>query len=477
MSGSSGYVPIVKVNVSEQLAPAPSRLQRTGALVSQGGTNQAKGAYALLTQPSSLTSLLPGALAITSITQTTGTATAGTAAPHGFTIADTILLTISGATGSTTAYNGTFLCTITGTSAFTFAVPSGTASPATGTIVYTPEDVAELTSMVTTFFAQGGGASVYVLELGAGNATDGITALTAFITANPGFFYSYLLPHTWGVAPTFYSTFANGYTAPTAKTYFHVTTTLAYWQANPTVFAATLKSVIVTIEAPAVATAAATGTPIEFSAAAGFYVTLNQNPPATQVTQAGFSFLFGVTPYPVVGNNALFVSFKAANINIIGTGAEGGISNTIWLYGKTLDGFDFNKWWYSIDFVQIQLDLNTSNAVINGSNNPLAPLDYNQPGVNTLQGVAVSTMRSAIGSGLALGTLIQTQLTGAQLAAALEAGTYAGNVLVNAVPFAAYATQAPDDYAAGIYAGLSVVYAPQLGFQQIIYNVVASSFA
>lgn len=470
MSGYVGYNPITRVNVFEQLAPTPNQLQRTGALVSQGGTNLDKNTYSLLTSPAGLTPLSPAPLSLTGITQSAGLATAVCASNHGFTISDTVFLTISGATGSTTAYNGTFLCTITTVADFTFAVPGGTASPATGTLFYTPGDVSELSNMVTTFFAQGGGASVYVLELGAGNAADGQTDLAAWITANPFFFYSYLLPKQFGVSSTFYSSFAINYTSDEAKIYFHVTTSIAFWEANPTLFAATLKCLVVTIPAPTVGTT-------EFSAAAGFYVTLNINPsPSNQVTQAAFSFLSGVTPYPTLGNQALFVSLAAANINIVGTGAEGGISNTIWLYGATLDGNDFNKFWYSVDNVQINLDVNTSNAVINGSNNPLSPLNYNQSGINTLQAVGVSTMRTEIATGLALGTLIQTTLDGATFAQNLANGLYIGNVVVNAIPFATYAALEPTNYGKGIYAGLSVAYSVQLGFRQIIYNVTVSNF-
>lgn len=474
MSGSQGYVPITVVNVNQQAAPAPSLRQRTGALVSQGGTTLTPGTFALLTQLSSLTPIINGALALTSLTWSSGTVTATAAAAHGFTIGDTIVVTIAGAVP--VAYNGTFTITVTTTTAFTYPIASNPGSETTpGT--YTPEDVAELNAMATTFFAQGSAASVYVLELGAGNVIDGITALTAFITANPTFFYSYLLPHAWGLSSNFY-TFAKNYTSTTAKTYFHVTTTLAFFQANPTLFSATLKSVLVTIEAPAVAAAAAAGTPTEFSAAARFYVTLNLNPsPTNQVTQLAFSYVYGVTAYPVMGNSALFATLKAANIGIIGTGAEGGVSNTILLYGNTLDGNDFSKYWYSVDNVQINLDLNSSNAVINGSNNPLAPLNYNQQGINTLQSVAVSTMQNEVAYGLALGTVISTQLTGTQFAAALASGQFVGQCVVNAVPFTAAVAANPSDYGTGTYRGLSVAYVVQLGFQQIIYNVTVSNIA
>jgi hypothetical protein len=471
----SGYNPITIVNVQVQAAPSPSVLQRSGALVSQGGTTLAVGTYSLLTVPSSLTPLLVGTKAVTGITIVSTTATVTTTAPHGFTVADTILITISGGTPS--GVNGTFLCTITGASTFTYTTAAS--GSVTGTIVYTVEDVAELVAMNTTFFAQGTAASVYVLELGAGNAADGQTALAAWITANPGIFYSYLLPHTWGVSSTFYSSFAGNYTSDTAKTYFHVTTTVAFYNSNATLFSPTLKCLIVSIEAPTVAAAYVAGAPTEFSAAAFFYVTLNLNPNAgIPVTQAAFSFLYGVTQYPTVGNQSLFATLKTANISYVGNGGEGGLaSNAIEFYGNTLDGFDFNKFWYSIDNVQINLDLNTTNAVINGSNNTAAPLNYNQNGINTLQSVAGNTMTTEISLGLALGQLVLTQLTAAQFAANISAGKYLGQTVVNAVPFQSFVTLNPTDYPLGIYSGLTVYYAPQLGFRQIIYNVLATTFA
>jgi hypothetical protein len=471
----SGYNPIVQVNVSVAAAPTPSTLQRTGAFVSQGGTTLAVGTYGLLTAASSLTSILNGSHSVSGIVIVSTTATVTTAAPHGFTISDTILITIAGGTPS--GVNGTFLCTITGASTFTYTTAAS--GSVTGTIVYTVEDVAELVAMNTTFFAQGPAVSVYVLELGAGNAADGVTALAAWITANPGVVYSWLLPHTWGVYSSFYTSFAINYTSDTAKTYFHVTTTAAFQAANPTLFAATLKCLIVGVEAPAVAAAYAAGTPTEFSRAAFFYVTLNLNPNAgIPVTQAAFSFEFGVTPYPTIGNQSLFAGWKTANINYVGTGSEGGLaSNAIEFYGNTLDGNDFNKFWYSIDNVQINLDLNTANAVINGSNNTEAPLNYNPQGINTLQSVAGNTMQTEISLGLALGQLKLTQLTAVQFAANVANGLYLGMVVVNAVPFQSFVTLVPSDYQAGIYSGLSVVYAPQLGFRQIIYNVLATTFA
>jgi hypothetical protein len=467
-------VPITVVNVSQQQGPTPSTLQQSGAFVSQGATTLTAGTFSLLAAASSLTPLLPSTKALATLTWASGTVTAIASAAHGFTVGDTLQLTISGVTPS--GYNGTYLVTVTTATAFTYVLAS---SPGLETVpgAYTEEDVAELVAMNTTFWAQGSSVLVWVLELGPGNAVDGIAALQSFMVANPNVFYSYLLPHSWGVAPTTYTTLCKNYNGTTAKTYFHITTTLAYYQANTTVFSSTLKSGLVSIEAPTVAAAAAAGLPTEFSAAARFWVTLSQNPSSSQqVPQLAFTYVYGVTAYPQMGNNALFVTLKAANIGVIGTGAEGGITNTILLYGRCLDGNDFQAYWFAVDWWQINLDLNTSNAVINGSNSRLAPLKNNQSGINALQAVAGNTMQSAIAFSLAVGTLVLTQMTGTAFALAVEQGQFAGFVVVNAVPFASYNTLSPGDYGIGRYAGLSVAAAPQLGFDQIIYNVEVANF-
>lgn len=547
---------IVIVNVTETQAPTPNTLQGTGALVSQGGTNTSPGTKTLLTQPSSLTPILKGALSLASLTQTSGTATATASAAHGFTVGDTLLLTIAGATPA--AYNGTFLCTVTTTTAFTYAIASGTSSPASGTMVYTPEDVSELVAMTTTFFGQGSNTSVYVLELGPGNANDGVAALGAWITANPngvaygnGFygFYGYLVPRTWDGNANFLALVAQ-YESTTSRTYFWVTTTLATYS----VYTPLMKCVIPLIEAPAygvwpanaltaiswsngIVTAttttahgvspgqwfqisgvspsgyngyflalsgttgstleyalaaspgaetalgtlvmsqyASTGIPMtEFSLAAAFYVALSYNPSGGFVPPFAFSFLFGVTPFPMLGNSALLTTLANANISVVGTGAEGGISTAILLNGHTADGNTFN-WWYAIDWAAINVNLNISNAVINGSNSSVAPLYDNPSGVATLQGVGASTLQSGIAAGMIFGTLIQTELTAQQFAQNTNAGLYNGYCAINAVPFSNYYTLNPGDYKLGKYGGFAVSMAPQQGFQNIVFNINATSF-
>ena len=69
---------------------------------------------------------------------------------------------------------------------------------------------------------------------------------------------------------------------------------------------------------------------------------------------------------------------------------------------------------------------------------------------------------------------MQTEFTGPQLSAALASGTYAGQAVVNAVPFASYYEINPSQYAQGIYGGLTVNYVPLLGFEHANFGIVVS---
>lgn len=538
---------IVIVNVSLQLAPTPSVLQKTGAFISQGATLTSPGTRTLLTTSASLSTILAGALALSQITMVGLIATATTAAPHGLPFGPTILITISGATPA--GYNGTFAATITGASTFTFQ-PGTNLAAANPVGVYTLEDVSELNAMNSTFFGQGNGQGVYVLELGEGSPTTGVGFLSTWIANNPGIFYAYLVPRTWDNNAAFLALIAQ-FEAPSAKTYFFVTTTLAtYFD-----YTALMKDVFSEIEAPAygiwptasltyLASTGTTATAItsqphlvapgqwfqmvgnvppaydgyfqallgtsgetlvwqlpatagpetalgtllasqyssagipasEFSLATAFFNWLNYAPSSTnKITPFAFSFLYGVTPFPTQGTNTLRTTLKAGFTNYVGTGAEGGISSTIQLWGATEDGNDAS-FWYSVDWVQINLDLNLANAVINGSNNPANPLYYNQDGINRLLTVAGTTMASAISYGLAFGTLTLTELPAAQFQANLSNNVYSGQVVVNAEPFINYNAENPLAYTQGLYGGLSVAYTPSRGFTQIIVQLTVSNF-
>ncbi len=447
---------IVVISASVTSAPAPLTLQQTGALISQGATTLAAGSSALLTQQSSLTSLLANPLALTSLAWSASVVVATTAASiSGLTSGDRFITTIAGATPA--AYNGTFLATVTGANTFTYALavnPGAETVPGT----YTPGNQGELVSAVTSFFAQGTNQAVYVLELGSGDGTTGPAALATWISNNPGTYYAYLVPRIWDATAAYLALIAQ-WSSPTSKTYFLTTTTGATYASYPV-----NKAVIATIEAP--------GLPLtEFDAAAVLQIILAYNPSSTnRQTPLCYSFLYGVTPYPTVGNQALLTTYKAASINVVGTGAEGGLSNTIYTYGRTLDGNDFT-WWLAADWVQLQSDQALSAAIINGSNNSQNPLYYDQAGINSLQDVVYQVLSNGVSFGLLTGTVARAALDGPTFQENLDNGDYADEDVINAVPFITYTTEQPSNYQAGIYGGLQVVAIPNRGFTQILFNL------
>ena len=528
---------IVVVNVTQTVGAAPATLQKSGALISQGGTTTSPGDVTLITQLADLTNILKPAANLAGTVVAGSIVTATTAGAHGYTVGSQMIMTMAGIDPA--GYNGTFLVTFTSANEFTYDLNENfiLASGTNGT--YIPESVAELQAMGNTFFAQGANLSCYVLELGPGDPSDGAVALQDYINANPnsdyvpgseGYFYAYVVPKTWD-GNSFFLSLLQQQESTTAKTYFFITTTLSTYgnytnlmkcaftliespqygtyganelvsatvtastggfiatfetttsngvsvgdyftiagctpsEWNGTYQARTANGVYITaykqddpgaLTVPGQLNASLygnAGTPVtECTVAACFWRLLNYSPTAANlVAPFAFGYTYGVTPFPTRGQNALLTELKTANVNVIGTGAEGGISNTIILWGTTMDGHDMT-YWYSVDWVQINVDLAIANAIINGSNNAQNPLYYDQNGINRLQAVAQTVMRNAISFGLALAP-----------------------VTVNAVPFVQYVTQNPTDYPAGIYGGLSVAYTPQRGFIQIVFYVNVSSF-
>ncbi len=426
---------IVIVNVSQQIASAPNLLQRTGAFVSQGGTTLAAGTTQLLTEKSDLTDILRPSVAIASISWTSSVVTVQTSAAHGIPTGKVVQGTIAGV--APVGYNGTFACTGVDATHFTYPLVSNPgAETALGT--FTLGAVAELASMGNTFFGQGNSQAVYVLELGVGTAADGVTALAAYLLAPTTVFYSYLLPREWDTetsAPTLF----RQYESTTSKVYFYVTTTVdtyTAWTSLPT------KSVFLGLESPDAPDA-------EFSLAADFYATLSANPgPASKVPPLAWRYVYGVTPLVLTPTQQ--TTYKAAGLNWITTGAEGGISQFTIANGQYGDKRPWN-YWYAVDWVIVTISEALAAVVINGSNSVINPLYYNQPGINQLQKTAQSDMNSGVAFGLILGP-----------------------VTVDAVPFATYVAENPNDYAAGLYAGLSATFTPARGFDQIMVNLVVS---
>lgn len=460
---------IVTVNVSQQIPPAPSLLQRTGAMISQGGTTYPTGSLGLLTQLSDLTSHLSASVAITSMALSAGTVTVATTAPHGWTTGDVVYANIAGV--APTAYNGIVQITITGASGFTYPLGGSPGSVTIqGTVTLFSES--EILAMATSFFAQGSNLSVYVIELGEGTAVEGIASLTTWLTNNPLTVYSFLVPYEWDNVTQF-KALASAYENTTAKLYFFTTTTPSTY----TGYNVQQKSIFPLVPAPAVISGFYSPLALpEFTSAVAFFNTLNYNPSSTnKVTPLSFAYEFDVTPYPLPSNQPLLAQLKAASTNYIDTGAEGGISNTILKWGTLRDGNPWN-YWYSIDWLDIQAQIALANAVINGSNNPLAPLYYDQPGINTLQGVLAGVVQNGVTYGLAAGAVKQVALSAAEFTANFEAGLYLGQLVINAEPFLVYTAENSGDFAIGKYAGFAVTWTPARGFTQIIVSITATNF-
>jgi hypothetical protein len=126
--------------------------------------------------------------------------------------------------------------------------------------------------------------------------------------------------------------------------------------------------------------------------------------------------------------------------------------------------------------MQINIDLNIANEIINGSNNPQAPLYFDQQGINRLNNRATNTAAGQVANGLAVGPVTQFNLTAAQFSALLASGKAPLGVLNNAVPFASYVSLNPGDYPIGRYTGLSISYTPARGFTNVVFNINVSNF-
>lgn len=451
---------IVTLRITQTIAPTPSRLQQTGAAISQGGTTLANGQYALLTQAEDLVPILAAALSISSIAWSGGTAVATTtAAIPGLTTGDTFVTSLAGQTPA--GYSGTVKGTVTGANTFSFPLAS---NPGAETVpgTYTPPNQLELIAMVDEVYSQGSSQAVYVLELGAGDGASGPTALSTWIQANPGFFYSYLVPRLWDGTAN-YLTLVKAFEANDAKTYFFTTTTVG----NYTLYAG-IKSVYWFIESPDVGLTS-------FDCASHFQQWLSNNPgPGNLASPMAWRFTTDTTPYPQQGNAALLATLDLALVNYVTTGAEGGIAEDCIANGCFADG-NSAMYWYAIDWLDLQFDLLLSNAIINAANNG-APINYDQNGINTLQDVGFSVLSNGIAFNLLNGTASRTALPQQQFVTNEENGDYADINVINAVPFRTYVQQNPSAYKEKEYGGYTAVAIPQEGLESILFNLNATQF-
>ncbi len=468
---------IVTVKVQTIQAPTPNTYQQTGCLVSFGATNIARNDAAELTQWSDLTDVLNGAQPAATVAWAAGLVTLTTAAPlaPAYAPGDTPLMAVAGFTPAGYNYSGPV--TVVDTGSFTYPC---IADPGTATVVgtYMPQGSIELSQMATTYFDQGNMNSVWVLELGYGaTIAANVTALQTWLNINTKTFCGFLLPRAFGanklaidaLEPLF-KQFQN----PEAMTYFWLTVDSAVInELDPT-----YKCVIQLVEAPSVTNLSltnATDPNGEFTMAAMFYNAMAFKPSQiNRVAPMAFKYLYGVTAYPTKNNGPLLASFKSSFTNYVATGAEGGVSYNIVYEGVTKDGQDYFNWWWTIDWVQININLNLSNAIINGSNNPFAPLYYNQDGINFLETNLYNTMLQASTLGMVLGPITMTGLNQPDLQNNILLGVFDGLCDVNAVQFVDYVNANPGHYKIGEYDGLSVLFIPARGFIHIMVSVTAT---
>src|SRR6185312_1255415 len=249
-----------------------------------------------------------------------------------------------------------------------------------------------------------------------------------------------------------------------SKTYFFTTTTTTL----PSLYAGN-KSVFAIVEAPGVYLT-------EFDAAEAFQSWLAYAPSSTnQLTPFAYKYLNDATLYPVLGNSALLTNLTTANVNYVASAAEGGLPNQAMISNGTLmDGQDAS-WWYAVDNLAINAQQTAALVVIQGSNNPLAPLWYSQNGINTLQDAEYQLLVNSVAFALSQGTVARTALDQQTFINNLNEGAYVGQNVVNAVPFIDYITTNPSQYAANTYGGLTIAFwAPQL-FRHVIIAVLVSN--
>ena len=459
---------IVNINVSVINPPKPSQLLKSGAMISVGGTTLNPGESKLLTSKPDLAAVQVPAKTIASIAWASNLVTVTLSAPHGWTIGQKIPVVVSGV--SPAGYNGAFTATATSATAFTYPLTVG---PGTSTTMGTVKTVAEieLSQMNSSFWDQGTNRAVYVLELGNLSRVNAVAALATFIEQDISLgntyqkFFSYLVPREWDSEATF-KTLTGQYTSPGSLVYFFVTTTIATYQSW---VATKNKSVFAGVEAPDLPAT-------EFSMAKAFQSALSNDPGSSNmVPPMAFRFMFGATEYPVENNGTLLKTLQENNINYIGSSAEGGLSNKMLVAGHMLDGNPFN-YWYAVAWAAINLELDLANEVINGSNTTINPLYYDQNGIDRLQNRALKTLRNGISYGLILGRVIGAKLIQSAFNTEYEKGSYAGNAVINAVPFANYSSLNPSDYQDGKYNGLSAVITPRRGFESITFNLNVTNF-
>ena len=457
---------IVRLNVSQTVAPEPNKLQQTAAVVSMGGTEVPTGTMQYIASYADLETYMTPAYDISSISWSAGVVSVVTTNNHGIPVGDTTTIIVSGVTPA--GYNGTFTATSYNANTLNYAVASDPgASSVLGTLLIGNQ--VDILAFDQTWWAQGNTqVGYYIYETNTVVPGDVYALVEDYIDQNPQTIYNWCFLTGMDSDASAGHAFLLGHNALTSIVKFYMpvrSSTYAAWAALTD-----LRNTFIMIQSPD----ANASTELDVASFAQ-YITAFDPSPTNKLPPSQYTFLDGVSAYKPLPQS-LINSFITGNVNFVTTGAEGGITNTILVPGKNLDGTPSNVA-FSIDWVQIHMNEDLANAVINGSNNPISPLYYNQDGINFLQQVAANTANRAISTGLALGQVIVTSLDPNEFATNVSTGKYRGNFVINAVPFTIYTGQNPSDYASGIYGGLQAAYVPQYGFEQIVFNLNVTQFA
>jgi len=433
---------IVNLNAKVTKAPTPSQLQRSGALVSVGGTTLTTDTYQFCGQLSEVEGILSSSGNYAELKDMATTFFA-----QGNTVGVYVLELGSSATG-TDAEIALLEAWITSNPDvfYAFLVPSAWdySKDEVGSVIVSAGGSGYTSAPSVTFSAPTTGTTA------TGTAIIQNGAVVAVTVTDPGSGYTSAPTVTFsggaGTGATATANLAsalhiltNNHASPTSKLYFFVTTSAT----NVTNYAA-IKSVVSFVAAP-------TAPSTEFGAAALLYQWLVNNPGAANpLAPTSYRYVYGVTPWELTGNSADINAVLTAYGNLFLTGAEGGISDTCIFKGTTMDGTQMS-WWYGVDWFQIQVKQDLASAILNGSNsNP--PLLYDQHGINALLSKAQKRGNTAVTYGCAL------------------------SVDVTAIDFYTYTGDNPGDYTAGIYNGLAATMVGQNGFLTIEFNLDAVQF-
>lgn len=433
---------IVTINETVVVAPTPSQLQQSGAFISVGGTTLATGSYQFLSGSSALATILSSSGNFAEL-EDMNTDFFSNGTVQGVYVLE---LGTQSTTDDAVYALQTWIQDNPGVF-YAYLVPKAwdSTKDSVGSVTITSGGSGYTTAPTVTFSAPASGTTA------TGTSTIQNGEVISVTITNPGSGYTSAPTVTFS-APTSGTTatgtanlssalnvLAGNFSSPTALTYFFGTTTsatISNYSPN--------KSLNLMVESP-------TAPSTEFSQAAQFYNWLLNNPgPANKLAPMGYRYVYGVTPWAVLGNSSTINAILSAYGNVIETGSQGGISTSCLFKGTMMDGSQA-QWWYGIDWFNIQVNQALAAAIINGANsNP--PLEYDQAGINALLAVANQIAKDAVTYGCAL------------------------SAVVTAVPFSTYTTENPNDYKAGLYKGFTATVVGQNGFLQLIFQLEALEF-